>query len=82
MTIIHHKITKGDYMGRIWPYAWAFAVMCVIYTVCKLLGLEWAAERAWLEVILFDIVSALIIVSFFMRKKIVALYEKLKNKLS
>lgn len=69
-------------MGRIWPYAWAFAVMCVIYTVCKLLGLEWAAERAWLEVILFDIVSALIIVSFFMRRKIVALYERLKNKLS
>ena len=69
-------------MGRIWPYAWAFSIMCIIYTVCKILGLEWAAERAWMEVIFFDIVAVLIITSFFMRKKIVALYEKIKKKLS
>lgn len=69
-------------MGRIWPYAWAFSIMCIIYTVCKILGLEWAAERAWMEVIFFDIVAVLIITSFFMRKKIVALYLKIKKKLS
>ena len=56
--------------------------MCIIYTVCKILGLEWAAERAWMEVIFFDIVAVLIITSFFMRKKIVALYLKIKKKLS
>ena len=50
-------------MGRIWPYAWAFAIMCIIYTVCKILGLEWAAERAWLEVLLFDVVAVGIITS-------------------
>ena len=66
-------------MGRIWPYAWAFAIMCIIYTICKVLGLEWAAERAWLEVILFDVVAVLIITSFFMRKKIIALYETIRN---
>ena len=69
-------------MGRIWPYAWAFAIMCIIYTICKVLGLEWAAERAWLEVILFDVVAVLIITSFFMRKKIIALYETIRKKLS
>lgn len=69
-------------MGRIWPYAWAFSIMCVIYTICKIAGLEWAAERAWGEVIFFDIMAVLIITSFFMRKKIVALYEKIKKKLS
>ena len=69
-------------MGRIWPYAWAFSIMCIIYTVCKILGLEWAAERAWMEVIFFDIVAVLIITSFFMRKKIVALYLKIRKKLS
>ena len=74
---------KGGYpMGRIWPYAWAFAIMCIIYTICKVLGLEWAADRAWLEVILFDVVAVLIITSFFMRRKIVALYWKIKQKLS
>ena len=72
----------GCFMGRIWPYAWAFAIMCIIYTVCKILGLEWAAERAWLEVLLFDVVAVGIITSFFMRRKIVALYYRIKNKLS
>ena len=56
--------------------------MCIIYTVCKILGLEWAAERAWLEVLLFDVVAVGIITSFFMRRKIVALYYRIKNKLS
>lgn len=69
-------------MGRIWPYAWAFSIMCFIYTICKLAGLEWAADRSWGEVIFFLIVAILIITSFFMRKKIVALYEKIKKKLS
>lgn len=68
-------------MGRIWPYAWAFAIMCFIYTGCKIFGLEWAADRAWLEVVIFDVVSVGIIASFFARKKIVALYEKIKKKL-
>lgn len=69
-------------MGRIWPYAWAFSIMCIIYTICKIAGLEWAAERPWWEVILFLCVAIAIITCFFLRKKIVALYNKIKNKLS
>lgn len=69
-------------MGRIWPYAWAFSIMCIIYTICKIAGLEWAAERPWWEVIMFLCIAVLIITSFFLRKKIVALYYKIKNKLS
>ena len=69
-------------MGRIWPYAWAFAIMCFIYAGCKLAGLEWAAERSWGEVIFFVCVAVAIIAVFFLRKKIVMLYYKIKNKLS
>lgn len=69
-------------MGRIWPYAWAFAIMCFIYAGCKIAGLEWAAERPWSEVIFFLGVSVLIIAGFFLRKKIAALYQKIKDKIS
>ena len=69
-------------MGRIWPYAWAFAIMCFIYAGCKIAGLEWAAERSWTEVIFFLAVSVLIIAGFFLRKKIAALIQKIKDKMS
>lgn len=69
-------------MGRIWPYAWAFAIMCYIYAGCKVAGLEWASERPWSEVIFFLFVATAIIACFFLRKKIVALYQKIKDKLS
>lgn len=69
-------------MGRIWPYAWAFSIMCFIYAGCKIAGLEWAAERPWGEVIFFLCVSVAIMASFFLRKKIVALYHKIKDKIS
>ena len=69
-------------MGRIWPYAWAFAIMCFIYAGCKIAGLEWAAERSWTEVIFFVCISVVIIVCFFLRHKIAALYQKIKNKMS
>lgn len=69
-------------MERIWPYAWAFAIMCYIYAGCKVAGLEWASERPWSEVIFFLFVATAIIVCFFLRKKIVALYHKIKDKLS
>lgn len=69
-------------MGRIWPYAWAFAIMCYIYAGCKIAGLEWAAERPWSEVIFFLFVATAIIVCFFLRKKIVELYNKIKKKIS
>lgn len=69
-------------MGRIWPYAWAFSIMCIIFTICKIAGLEWAADRQWGEVIFFLCVAIAIITCFFLRKKITALYTKLKDKLS
>jgi len=56
--------------------------MCIIYTICKIAGLEWAAERPWWEVIMFLCIAVLIITSFFLRRKIVALYYKIKKKLS
>ncbi len=68
-------------MGQVWPYAWAFSIMCIIYTICKIAGLEWAAERPWWEVILFLCIAIIIITSFFLRKKIVATYEKIKKKM-
>jgi len=67
-------------MARIWPYAWAFAIMCYIYAGCKIAGLEWAAERSWTEVIIFVAVATLIIVCFFLRKQISALVDKIKNR--
>lgn len=69
-------------MGRIWPYAWAFAIMCYIYAGCKIAGLEWASERPWSEVIFFLFVATAIILCFFLRKKIAALYHKIKDKMS
>ena len=69
-------------MERIWATAWAFSIMCIIYTVCKIAGLEWAADRPWSEVIFFLIVAVGIITSFFLRKKIAALYRRIKDKLS
>ncbi|MBQ2827419.1 MAG: hypothetical protein IJF13_09345 [Clostridia bacterium] len=68
-------------MERFWPYAWAFSIMCIIYTICKIVGFEWTAERPWQEVIFFLCVAILIITLFFLRKKIAALYEAIKNKL-
>ena len=55
--------------------------MCFIYAGCKIAGLEWAAERSWSEVIFFLVVSVLIIAGFFLRKKIAALIQKIKDKM-
>lgn len=67
-------------MGKIWPYAIAFSVMCYIYAICKAFNLAWAAERPWSEVIFFLVVATVIFIIFFNRKKIVELYNKIKNK--
>ncbi|MBE6541752.1 MAG: hypothetical protein E7672_04825 [Ruminococcaceae bacterium] len=69
-------------MEKIWATAWAFAVLCIIFFGCKVAGLEWAAERSWTEAIIFLGVSVVIIVCFFLRKKIAALYNKIKDKIS
>ena len=72
---------QGDTAGawRIWPYALAFAVMCVVYAGCKLAGLEWAAERPWGEVIFFLFVAAAIFALFIFRKRIGAAYAAWKR---
>lgn len=67
-------------MQKIWPYAWAFSIMCILYAVLKVCGVEWAAERPWYEVIIFLGVAIVIITCFFLRKKIAALVENIKNK--
>ena len=67
-------------MNRIWTYAWAFAIMCFIYAGLKIAGVEWAAERSWTEVGIFVVVAVLIVVGFFLRKKIAAIVSKISNK--
>lgn len=68
-------------MEKIWPYAWAFSIGCIIFTACKVFGLEWAAKRSWGEVIAWFIVAVLIIVAFFLRRRIAGIFAKIKAKL-
>lgn len=68
-------------MDKIWPYAWAFSIMCILYAICKVAGMEWAAARPWWEVLAFLAVAIVIIVCFFLRKKIAVALDKLKDKL-
>lgn len=66
-------------MSKIWPYAWAFALACLTFLGLKIAGHEWTAERSWGEVIAFSVVAVLIILAFFLRKKIAALIAKNKE---
>ena len=67
-------------MEKIWATLLAFAVMCIIYPILKVCGVEWAAERSWTEALIFLGVAVLLIVLFIFRKKINALVENIKNK--
>ena len=65
---------------RLWVYLWAFSIMCYIFAILKIAGLEWAANRPWGEVIFFLCVATAVIALFFLRKKIRVWIAKLKDK--
>ena len=67
-------------MERIWATLLAFALLCIVYPVLKLFGVEWAAERSWTEAIIFLCVAIVIIVLFCFRKKISVFIDKIRNK--
>ena len=69
-------------MVKFWGISFAFAFASVVYAICKIVGMEWAAERPWSEVIIYVSISAVLLICFFMRKKIGAVYQSVAAKIA
>ncbi|MBQ3065542.1 MAG: hypothetical protein IJC98_04840 [Clostridia bacterium] len=69
-------------MVKFWGISFAFAFASAVYAICKIAGMQWAAERPWSEVIIYVAISVVLLVCFFMRKKIGAVYQSISAKIA